>query len=234
MISVCFRHGVEVGNHKSAHKFRFMDAGGYVALQDDRMNGWTIMELHRLLMSVEKCQIGNWKDVSCSVRTRSSKSCEKLFSTLFTRQTFGRLCWEKAKKRWKSNFRSMRWNVLHKPPRKNPRLTSSQLQSLTYDKNRDEYECEALNDAEAWLTDAYSDPDGDKYFLALKALQVDLVAKNVFVRNRMRKAADKHDLGREFFGFGRLDYRPGCGTASSAGASEVSFVVRDAVKKEEW
>ena len=56
----CFSSGVEVGQHRPHHGYKFMDNGDFSPLN----NNWSAKELVQLMDGLEQFGYGNWNDVS--------------------------------------------------------------------------------------------------------------------------------------------------------------------------
>jgi len=75
----CFAVGVEIGPHKKGHDYQVMEALNFPFFREN----WGADEELLLLEGIEIYGLGNWRDVSDHVGTKSARACKEHYMTIY-------------------------------------------------------------------------------------------------------------------------------------------------------
>uniref|UniRef100_A0A0P5IF14 Transcriptional adapter n=1 Tax=Daphnia magna TaxID=35525 RepID=A0A0P5IF14_9CRUS len=210
----CFSLGCEIGPHKNSHGYKLIDPGTFSIFPDqkrDDENGWISREDYQLLDAIEQFGYGNWEDVAKHVETRGSEESKEHYCERFVTGTIGKLTWQGLPNGQLASGESRLSAVDHTCPDNaplSPSITSrlpplaiepEETLELGYMPQRDDFEREHDNDAEAIVSHLAINHDDEDIDLALKLAQVDMYTRRLRERARRKRVARDFQLVSLFF-----------------------------------
>jgi len=197
----CFSSGVEVGQHKSYHGYKFMDNGDFSPLS----NSWSAKEFVQLLDGLEQFGYGNWNDVSRYVETKTAGECRDAVNNIFVSGPIGSLTYKESARGCARDHTS------HSSSSNTPNPAPSginihQLLVLGFMPSRDDFEMEYENDAEVLVSGIEAAPGGtrlepeeEELESNLKLAHVEMYQKKLKERERRKKVSNELSLVENFF-----------------------------------
>ncbi|KAI9558683.1 hypothetical protein GHT06_015472 [Daphnia sinensis] len=216
----CFSLGCEIGPHKNSHGYKLIDPGTFSIFPDqkrDDENGWISREDYQLLDAIEQFGYGNWEDVAKHVETRGSEESKEHYCERFVTGTIGKLTWQGLPNGQLASGETRLSAVDHTCPDNaplSPSITSrlpplaiepEETLELGYMPQRDDFEREHDNDAEAIVSHLAINHDDEDIDLALKLAQVDMYTRRLRERARRKRVARDFQLVSLFFNAARKE-----------------------------
>lgn len=198
----CFSSGVEVGQHKSHHGYKFVDNGDFSPLGND----WSAKEFVKLLDGLEQFGYGNWNDVSRYVATKSAGECRDAVNNIFVSGPIGSLTYKESSRgcaRDHTTHTSLSQQPPHTAP---PGINIHQLLVLGFMPARDDFEMEYENEAEVLVSGIEAapggvrlDPEDEELESNLKLAHVEMYQKKLQDRERRKQVSNELSLVENFF-----------------------------------
>nr|CAG4650937.1 EOG090X058A [Simocephalus serrulatus] len=209
----CFSLGCEIGPHKSSHGYRIIDPGTFSIFPNEREDegGWIAREDYQLLDAIEQFGYGNWEDVAKHVETRDSEKSKDHYCERFVTGTIGKLTWLGLPNGLLASGESRLTAIDHTCPDNaplSPSITSrlpplaiqpEETLELGYMPQRDDFEREHDNEAEAIVSHLAINHDDEDIDLALKLAQVDMYTRRLRERARRKRVARDFRLVSQYF-----------------------------------
>lgn len=186
----CFSCRVEAGSHKADHGYQ-IDNEGSVVLFSNR-TAWNAPEEESFLDAVEQYSVGNWEDISDSVKTRTAEECQEHFSAYFINGNIGKAtlpCESVLKKVADHTAAEKEVSATAMVP---VDLTILEQQELGYMPLRDDFENEYDDDAESLISSISWFYDDEEFDIAFKLSQVNLY------RQRLKEREHRKRIAKEF------------------------------------
>merc|ERR1712071_401508 len=216
----CFSLGCESGPHKPNHGYKLIDPGTFnifpespnLSQTEDETNlNWIAREDFQLLDAIEQYGYGNWEDVAKHVETRDSEVSRIHYCDRFVTGTIGKATWLALPNGLLASGESRLVAIDHTCPDNaplSPSITSrlpplairnEETIELGYMPQRDDFEREHNNDAEAIVSHLSINHDDDDVEVALKLAQVDMYTRRLRERARRKRVARDFQLVTHFF-----------------------------------
>merc|ERR1719347_41446 len=197
----CFAAGVEVGQHKSYHGYKFMDNGDFSPLS----NSWSAKEFVQLLDGLEQFGYGNWNDVSRYVETKPAGECRDTVNNIFVSGPIGSLTYKESA-RGTARDHTSHSSSPHAPNTTPPGINIHHLLVLGFMPARDDFEMEFENEAEVLVSGIEAAPGGtrlepeeEELESNLKLAHVEMYQKKLKERERRKKVSNELSLVENFF-----------------------------------
>nr|CAG4638418.1 EOG090X058A [Cyclestheria hislopi] len=215
----CFSLGCEAGPHKASHAYKFMDPGTFSLFPEsniqvrnkNQQEPWSAQEEYQLLDAIEQFGYGNWEDVAKHIETRTSEESQEHYCERFVNGTIGRATWPNISSSTLPNGEPHLNASDHTCPDNgplSPTITSrlppliiqpEEALQLGYMPQRDDFEREHDNEAEAIVSHLAINHDDEDIEIALKLAQVDMYTRRLRERARRKRVARDFQLVSQFF-----------------------------------
>lgn len=194
----CLASKVELGAHRSSHKYRLVDNGGLLLLG----SSWTARELVQLLDGLEQFGHGNWNDVARYVETKGPAECREAVNNHFVTGPIGSITYKEEQRG------SAKDHTVTPSTSGGSSSTGSlglhEVILLGCMPARDDFEVEHCNEAEGLV--AVIEPAGgkgeteeDEVEIMIKLAQVDMYKAKLRERERRKTVAKELGLLEAFF-----------------------------------
>nr|CAG4634755.1 EOG090X058A [Alona affinis] len=207
----CFSLGCEIGPHKPNHSYKFIPLNEFYQRGNNSAT-WIAREDYQLLDAIEQFGYGNWEDVAKHVETRDSESSKVHYCERFVTGTIGKSTWLALPNGLLASGESRLMAIDHTLPNANaplsPSITSrlpplaiqpEETLELGYMPQRDDFEREHDNEAEAIVSHLAINHDDEDLDLALKLAQVDMYTRRLRERARRKRVARDFQLVSQYF-----------------------------------
>jgi len=194
----CLASKVELGVHRSCHKYRLVDNGGLLLLG----SSWTARELVQLLDGLEQFGHGNWNDVARYVETKGPAECREAVNNLFVTGPIGTITYKEEQRGSAKDHTATPSSTAGVTTTGN--LGLHEVILLGCMPARDDFEVEYCNEAEGLV--AVIEPAGskgeseeDEVEIMIKLAQVDMYKAKLLERERRKTVAKELGLLETFF-----------------------------------
>ncbi|XP_076359159.1 transcriptional adapter 2-beta-like isoform X1 [Tachypleus tridentatus] len=212
----CFSCRAEIGEHEFNHRYQLIDCGNIPIFQPP--HDWKAKEELALLEIVEHFGFGNWEDVSESIGKTTEEVCEH-YNNLFVYGNIGRATWL-SRNGHQVQDHTCPENGPLSPSLTTPlpplELSSQEQQELGYMPDRDDFEREYDNDAEAVTCNLSIHNDDEDIDIALKLAHIDIYSRKLKERFRRKKIAREYGLVSQFFNSSSSNKQKSMNTKKSA------------------
>nr|CAG4643175.1 EOG090X058A [Ilyocryptus agilis] len=212
----CFSLGCEIGTHKPCHQYRLIDPGTFSIFVNSNWgsednNEWNAREDFQLLDAIEQFGYGNWEDVAKHIETRTSEQSKEHYCERFVNGIIGKSTWLALPNGLLASGESRLTAIDHTCPDNaplSPSITSrlpplaintEETLELGYMPQRDDFEKEHDNEAEAIVSHLAINHDDEDIDLALKLAQVDMYTRRLRERARRKRVARDFQLVSQYF-----------------------------------
>nr|CAG4641657.1 EOG090X058A [Eurycercus lamellatus] len=215
----CFSLGCEIGPHKPTHGYKLIDPGTFSIFPDQSQSvyqreeecSWIAREDYQLLDAIEQFGYGNWEDVAKHIETRDSEKSKEHYCQRFVTGVIGKSTWLALPNGLLASGESRLMAIDHTCPDNaplSPSITSrlpplaiqpEETLELGYMPQRDDFEREHDNEAEAIVSHLAMNHDDEDIDLALKLAQVDMYTRRLRERARRKRVARDFQLVSQYF-----------------------------------